>query len=144
MANGTQMMFDLSDLETSQLPIVGASELHAKTSPLRETWMDSEEVKVSSLGKSFGFLKDRRIDPNGYSMKMLKECYRAIRDGIISPLSLQWSNWGTMSSGNFSTQRISESRRTGSEFILSDILEEEVDEKYFLSQEQMEKITFYK
>ena len=51
-------------------------------------------------------------------------------------------NWGMILNGNCSTQRISECHRTGSECILSDILEAEVDIKYFLSKEQTEKIVF--
>jgi hypothetical protein len=44
--------------------------------------------------------------------------------------------------GRYSTQKISEYRRTESECTLLDILEPKVDEKYFLSKEQAEKIVF--
>lgn len=51
---------------------------------------------------------------------------------------------GTMQSGRFSTQQISECHKTGSACLLRDILEDAVPQKYFLSKEQTEKITFVK
>ena len=48
---------------------------------------------------------------------------------------------GTMQSGRLSTLPIT-SRKTEKEFSLSDILEGEVPQKYFLSKEQTEKIVF--
>lgn len=53
--------------------------------------------------------------------------------------SIHWMNLGTMSSGKISTQNGSY-HKTGSEYTLLDILEDEVDAKYFLSREQAEKI----
>jgi hypothetical protein len=43
-------------------------------------------------------------------------------------------NWGMTVNGKCLTARISESHRTGKECSLSDILEEQVDQKYFLSE----------
>lgn len=56
--------------------------------------------------------------------------------------SLNWMKSGTMQNGSFSTQKISECRKTGKGCLLSDILEDEVPEKYFLSMEQVQKIVF--
>ena len=47
---------------------------------------------------------------------------------------------GTLSNGTLSTQKTSACRRTGKECSLSAILENSVGEKYFLSQEQTERI----
>lgn len=47
--------------------------------------------------------------------------------------------WGTMSNGRYLTAKISACRNTENACILSDILEEKVDEKYFLSKERCEK-----
>lgn len=49
-------------------------------------------------------------------------------------------NWGIAVNGRYLTARITESRRTGKECSLSDILEKNVEEKYFLSAERTEKI----
>jgi deoxyribodipyrimidine photolyase-like uncharacterized protein len=51
-------------------------------------------------------------------------------------------NWGMTSNGNVLTARISESHRIGSEFLLSEVLEDNPDQKYFLSESAMQKIAF--
>ena len=55
--------------------------------------------------------------------------------------SLRWTKAGTMQNGRLSTLPIT-SHKTEKEFSLSDILEGEVPQKYFLSKEQTEKIVF--
>lgn len=92
-------------------------------------------VKYSGLSK-----KKQKINPNGWSMKTLRECYQAMGDGTSYPYCLQWMDWGMTSNGRLSTQKILESRRIGKECTLSDILENVVANKYYLSQAQMEKI----
>lgn len=47
-----------------------------------------------------------------------------------------------MRNGRLSTLNIMESRKTENVVLLSDILEDEVDQKYFLSKEQTERIIF--
>ena len=47
-----------------------------------------------------------------------------------------------MQNGRFSTPPITEYRRIASDVLLSDILEDEVSQKYFLSKEQTDKIVF--
>ena len=61
------------------------------------------------------------------------------RGEITLKSSLHWMNLGTMSSGKILTQNGSH-HKIGSAYTLSDILEDEVDAKYFLSREQAEKI----
>ena len=91
--------------------------------------------------KSLGSLKKKqRINPNGWSMKTLKECYQAMTVGTSCPYFLEWKNWGMTSNGRLSTQKISDYLRIGKECTLSDILEPVVENKYYLSQAQMEKI----
>lgn len=57
--------------------------------------------------------------------------------------SKRWKNWGTTSSGKCLTANISEYRKTANECSLSDILEEQVDEKYFLSGTVTKKLISY-
>ena len=92
-------------------------------------------VKYSGLSK-----KKQKINPNGWSTKTLKECYQAITDGISYPYCLQWMDWGMTSNGRLSTQKILESRRIGKECTLSDILENVVANKYYLSQRIVDKL----
>ena len=59
---------------------------------------------------------------------------------IARPSSVRWMSWGTMSHGKSLTARISVSPNPESACILSDILESDVPEKYYLSQTQMQRL----
>lgn len=61
---------------------------------------------------------------------------------ISSSFSLNWMKSGTMRNGELSTAKILECHRIENACLLSDILEENAPEKYFLSREQIEKIIF--
>ena len=69
-------------------------------------------------------------------------CLVLMEDGISPDCSLKWSSVGMMQNGRCSTPRISECHKTEKGASLSDILEAEVPQKYFLSKEQTEKIVF--
>ena len=84
--------------------------------------------------------KQKKIDPNGSSVKMLEDCFRLIRDGIFSNISLKWMNAGMTCNGRFLTLPITECRSTGNECTLSDILEDTADEKYYLSAEKTQQL----
>lgn len=58
-------------------------------------------------------------------------------------LSEQWLSWGMAWSGKCLTAKTSESLNTGSGCSLSDILEESVDEKYFLSEHTVKRLLSY-
>lgn len=60
--------------------------------------------------------------------------------GDSSKSRLKWQNEGTLFNGEYTTQRTTEYRKTESEFILSDILEKEVAENYYLSQERVNEL----
>ena len=57
-------------------------------------------------------------------------------------LLIEMDRGGTMRNGKCSTLRTSEFHKTEKGASLSDILEDEVSQKYFLSREQTEKIVF--
>ena len=61
---------------------------------------------------------------------------QAAGDEIISTISLVWGKQGMTSNGRFLIPKITESHKTENESILSDILEAEVDDKYYLSAEK--------
>ena len=61
------------------------------------------------------------------------------KDQFSKPSSPRLQNWGMTYSGKCLTARISESHKIGKECSLSDILEEQVDQKYFLSEKMMQK-----
>ena len=115
----------------------------AKTSALQENEQDWTETDQALYEKFLDSWKNKKkkTDLNGLSMKMLRECFLQTEDLTIYQSSLKWTDLGTISNGRISTQNGS-SLKTGSAYTLSDILEDSVPQKYFLSWEQMEKIVF--
>ena len=144
MASGMQMTLGEYMQETFQEQTVGALDSPARTSPLPES---SEEFKLiaqdsfSELCTLLGSSKKKR-DLNGYSSRMLRICFQLMQDGTSPGFSVAWTRVGTMRNGKFSTLKNSEYHRTEKGYSLSDILEDEVDEKYYLSEEQTRKILF--
>ena len=78
---------------------------------------------------------------NIYSLRTSKDCSIIIRERHLKPLSERWMNWGMTVNGKCLTANFEEYRNTGNGFSLSDILEENVDTKYFQSEKQTSRIT---
>ena len=70
-------------------------------------------------------------------LKMFPGSCRMTAAGRLTRSSVRWMTWGTMSRGRCLTARILESPSPTGGCILSDILETDVPERYFLSQTQM-------
>lgn len=81
-----------------------------------------------------------KIDPSGLSSKTLNICYQLMTEGILPPFSIAYPKLGMMQNESVSTLKILESLNQESEFLLLDILEENVEEKYFLSQVHTQKL----
>ena len=128
------------------IPLTTLQPTTAKTSVWPENEQDLTETGQCLFVKYFVSLgnKTNVINPNGSSMKMLRECYQATEDLTSLPFCLKWTNSGTIVNGRLSTQDISEYHKTEKESILSDILEPEVPENYFLSKVQVERIVLQK
>ena len=144
MENGTQMTLDEFVPMTSQKPIAGVSDSRAKISQLPENNLDFKET-VQTCFSELCTLSDnskKKINPLTFSLRTLKICLVLMEDGTSPDCSLKWSGVGTMQNGKCSTPKILEFHKTGKGVSLSDILEEEVLQKYFLSKEQTEKIVF--
>lgn len=77
---------------------------------------------------------------NILSLKMLQDCLMLIEDGTWQDVLLNWPKLGTISNGVFSILRNLEFHKPEKEFLLSDILKDDVDEKYFLRDEIVEKM----
>src|SRR5699024_271119 len=75
-----------------------------------------------------------------YSLKTLKDCSITTTEIRSRQSSERWMNSGMMSNGICLTLRTLEFRKTGRGCSLSDILETNVDEKYFLSEELTERL----
>ena len=144
MENGTQMTLEECMPETFQKPTAGASDSLVRTYPLQESKPDFKET-VQACFSELCTLSDsskKKINPLTFSLRTLKICLVLMEDGISPDCSLKWSSGGMMQNGRCSTPKISEYRKTGKDVLLSDILEGEAPQKYFLSKEQTEKIVF--
>jgi len=139
--NQRQMTLESYAPEIFRQRSVGYFQLLALISPYLEGEPDLTENEADWLERLSVCLtkKNPTIDPNLSSVRMCEACYRAMVDGIISPFKLNWNSAGTLCNGNFSTASIL-FHRTGNESTLSDVLEEEVDEKYFLSEYTAKKL----
>lgn len=92
------------------------------------------QVYFSQLQDLLGIQK-KKIDPSIYLLRTLKTYLVLMEDATSLNFSLSWMKSGMMQNGKFSILKTSEFHKIGKECSLSDILEEEVDEKYFLSEE---------
>ncbi len=144
MENGMQMTLEECMPETFQKQIAGASDSLVRISQLPENNLDFKEtVQVCFL--ELCTLSDnskKKINPLTFSLRTLRICLALMEDGISPGCSLKWSRGGTMQNGKCSTLKTSECLKIEKGCSLSDILEDEVPQKYFLPKEQTEKIVF--
>lgn len=76
------------------------------------------------------------------SSKMFPVCLTTTQAGHLKQSSVHWMAWGMMCAGRYLTAKISEFPNHENECILSDILEENVPERYYLSRKQAEKLLY--
>ena len=82
----------------------------------------------------------QKDDLHFYYWKTYRGCYRMTKAGRFIPSSPCLLKWGIIWNGVCITANISESRSSADGCILSDILTEEVPEKYFLSDTALRKL----
>lgn len=75
-----------------------------------------------------------------FSLRMSKDFSITMEGEPSESSSPSWMAWGMTASGNCLTAKTSESRNTERGFSLSQILEENPDPKYFLSESQVERM----
>lgn len=76
------------------------------------------------------------------SSKMFPVCLTMTQAGHLKQSSVHWMTWGMMCAGRYLTAKISEFPSHEIECSLSDILEDNVPEKYYLSRKQAEKLLY--
>lgn len=76
------------------------------------------------------------------SSKMFPVCLTTTKAGHLKQSSVHWMSWGMMCAGRYLTAKISEYPNHEIECSLSDILENNVPEKYYLSRKQAEKLLY--
>lgn len=95
MENGMQKTSQEYTQTTSQKQTCGASERLASRLVLQENEKEWT-AKADSSEKSSAYLMNskKKINPNGWSMKTLKECLVQMADGIMPQSSLKWTGGG--------------------------------------------------
>ena len=122
----------------SPTSICSAEDSLAKLSQSLGKEADLKILEALCSMKSLGLLGIKDLSYS--SWKMSKDFSHTITGEPLEQSSQPFLSWGMFSNGRYLTARISESRKTGKGCSLSDILEEKVDEKYFLSQKAMKGI----
>lgn len=82
----------------------------------------------------------KKINPNGLCVKTLRICYQSTGGAGSSTLLVKWPKEGTVSSGKCIIPKITEYHKTENACILSDILEKDVPESYYLTPEKTQQL----
>lgn len=132
----------MSLFEESDVWMLSVEDFRARLSALLES---EQDLKILEGLCSLRLLGSHLFsDLNIYSLKTSQDSSTMTTEIHSRPSSERWMNWGMMRNGKCSTARILASPRTESGCLLSDILEEQVDERYFLSEEIARKLVTYK
>lgn len=115
-------------------------DFHANRFPLQETEKDSLTEEDISFLTSQGLLTSK--SPLICCLRTSKGYSVTTKGKLLKSLSLRLMNWGMTANGKCLTANISDSHKTGSEYTLLDILEENPDPKYFLSKERTKNLVY--
>ena len=140
--NQTDETYEEFTLMKSPMPTYSLEDFHAQLSAL----LEDEQGSGQKIHEVLSFLKSVESslasESHIYSLKMLRDSSIMTEDEPLELSSQVWMNWGMTSNGSVLTAKISESHRIGNESLLSEILEDTPDPKYFLSEDVMQKIAF--
>ena len=134
----TSQVYQMSLFEKLDTLTLSAEDFRAKLSQLLESEEDSKiQEELSSLK-----LQDSQVfsNLNIFSARTLKDSLITTKEERSKQSSTRLMNWGMMWNGKCLTAKISVSHKTENVCILSDILEEQVDDQYFLSSEKTERL----
>ena len=73
---------------------------------------------------------------------MYLDCLVITKAGHLKQSSVRWTNWGMMLYGKCLTAKISEFHNQEKDCILSDFIEKNVPDKYYLSRRQILKLLY--
>ena len=103
-----------------------------------------EKGEVSRIPEAHCFLRLQEYlklkDLNLFSLKMSKAYSITTKGKLLKSSFKRWMNWGMRFNGWCLTANFSEFPRTENGFSLSEILEERVNPKYYLSKKSVEKL----
>lgn len=134
---------DATKIDTNDLPDI---DLICAGFPCQSFSVAGKKARIQGRYKRNSLLRGwpESLKRNGlhfFSWKTFPDCYRMTEAGRCLPSSPRLLNWGMISNGVCITARFSESPSSGAACILSDILETNVPESYFLSTAAMRKIS---
>ena len=116
----------------------------AEASPAKPSQLqENEKASLMKLVEHYSLKSQEPLKKSNhhcFSLKTSKAYYLTTEGELLEQSSPRLMNWGTMQSGSYLTQRILESRKTENVCTLSDILEENVPDQYFLSEEKTEQL----
>ena len=132
--------FEMFPLETFQTPTSSLEDSLVQLFRLQESELDSvwTTPEGRSLLKCLGSLGIKKFHTS--YLRMSKVSSITTEDAPSKSSSKSWMAWGMTVNGNCLTAKISESHSIEKGFSLSEILEENPDQKYFLSEEQVERM----
>ena len=134
----TSQRYKMSLFEESDVWTLSVEDFRARLSALQEI---DEVLKIHEELCSLRLLGSHLFsDLDIYSLRMSKDSSITKTELHSRPLSQPWMNWGTTWNGNCLTARILESPKIENVCLLSDILEENVPEEFFLSQTLANKL----
>jgi len=140
--NPTDETYEEFTLMKSPTPTYSLEDFHAQLSAL----LVDEQDLGQRIHAVLSFLRSVELplvsESHIYSLRMLRDSSITTEDEPLELSSQVWMNWGMTSNGSVLTARISESHRIGNESLLSQVLEDTPDPKYFLSEDVMQKIAF--
>ena len=140
--NQTDETYEEFTLMKSPTPTYSLEDFHAQLSAL----LDDEQGSGQRIHAVLSFLRSVALplvnESHIYSLRTLRDSSITTEDEPLELSSQVWMNWGMTCNGSVLTARISESHRIGNESLLSEILEDTPDQKYFLSEDVMQKIAF--
>ena len=138
--SGTAMTQEKCSRKTCPDSISYAEDFLVRLFQLPEKEVDSQiQEELSSL-KLPGWLEGK--DLTIFYLKMFPDSYRITKARRFIQSSARYQTWGITWNGKCLTARISESPSPENECILSDILMEDVPEKYYLSPEQTRRLLY--
>lgn len=128
----------MSLFEDSEVWTLSVEAFRARLSALRDT---DEVLKIHEELCSLKSVGSHLFsDLNIYSLRTSEDSSTMTEGLHLKPSSEPWTNWGMMWNGKCLIARILESPKIGNVCSLSDILEENVPETFFLSAEKVNNL----
>jgi len=142
--NGTFQPIETTEMQQKSIPKTyqtltsWLADSHVKRFLLQEKEEGSMTPEELSFLRLQGFSKTK--DPDIFYWKTFEVYYLTTREKLSRQYLKFSPTWGIMCNGHYLTRRISKCPKGEREFLLRDILEENVEGKYYLSEETAKRI----